>query len=305
MQLFPEAHMNVQVNEIIQDAFNRCTLVGDGMTVTGTQASVGLRELNTVLAELNTQDYIAENVKTLDVTSKSDIIKIAATNEHIVEYYSYEEAYEDVVAGKYEVDDIVYVEDPLAVYRVISVQGTYGLTGVQQDIVDEYWPDIWLDTIPDRVISVARHVGQVWQPLYQSNQTHIDTFTKQSIPSTYTCDQSISYFSGIELETFNIHLDSSRPYTFRITYLDSFKRLTLDDSLHLNPKTLAMVTCGLCVKLAIRYKFTDYITVFSQEFANIKRAVKSINKANRPLVYEHIYEDPMTRYYDGYAPRSW
>ena len=302
----PEALMNVQVNEIIQDAFTRCTLVGDGMTVTGTQASVGLRELNHVLAELNTQDYISENVKTLDITSKSDTIKIAATNEHIVKYYSYEEAYADVVDGKYEVGDIVYVEEPtLIVYKVITVQGAYGLVGVQQAIVDTYWPDVWLDTIPDRVISVARQVGQTWQPLYQSNQTHIDTFTKQSVPSTYTCDQGVSYFTNIELETFNLHLDSSRPYTFKVTYLDSFKQLSLDDSLHLNPKTLSMVTCGLCVKLAIRYKFTDYITVFNQEFANIKRAVKTINKANRPLVYEHVYEDPMSRYYDGYAPRSW
>lgn len=295
--------MNVQVNEIIQDAFNRCTLVGDGMSVTGTQASVGLRELNYVLAELNTQDYISENVKTVDITSKSDTIKIAATNEHVHFFTTYEVAYDEVVAGKFEVGDLVYSKDTDGIYIVISVHGSYGLqTALHLKAV---WPDMWLETIPDRVISVARKIGQVYTPLYQSNQTYLDTFVKQSLPTTYTCDQSVYHILDIDIEAFNIHLNSSRPYTFKITYLDSFKQLTLDDELHLNPKTLDMITCGLCVKLATRYKFTDYITVFNQEFANIKRAVKTINKANRPLVYDCALEDPLSRYYDGYAPREW
>lgn len=296
MQLFLEVSMNVQVNEIIQDAFNRCTLVGDGMSVTGTQAAVGLKELNRVLAELNTQDYISENVKTVDITSKSDTIKIAAVNDHVHLYYSYDEAYADVVAGKFDEGDLVYAEKTDGIYIVINIQGSYGLQTASY--LKAVWPDMWLENIPDRVISVARKVGQVYTPLYQSNQTHIDTFVKQSLPTTYTCDQSVRWISSVEVEMFNIHLNSSRPYTFRVTYLDSFDRLTLDDELHLNPKTLDMITCGLCVKLAIRYKFTDYIQVFNQEFANIKRAVKSINKANRPLVYEHALEDPMARYYE-------
>lgn len=296
--------MNVQVNEIIQDAFNRCTLVGDGMTVTGTQAAVGLRELNYVLAELNTQDYISENVKTLDITSKSDVIRIATAGEHIHVFVEYDAAYAEVVAGKYEVGDLVYVTSRDTVYEVIYTQGAYGLKGTTYS-KSPAWPDVFLDAIPDRVISVARKIGQIYTPLYQSNQTHLDTFVKQSLPTTYTCDQSVYRFADIEIESFNVHLNSSRPYTFKITYLDSFKQLKLDDTLHLNPKTLDMITCGLCVKLATRYKFTDYIQVFNQEFANIKRAVKSINKANRPLVYDYTFEDPMSRYYDGYAPRSW
>lgn len=295
--------MNVQVNEIIQDAFNRCTLVGDGMSVTGTQASIGLRELNNVLAELNTQDYISENVKSIEVTSKSDTIKIAATNEHVHMFTDYQTAKDAVLTGKYDVGDLVYITTTQDIYEVIYVYDAWGLQSANQ--IKPIWPDAWLDTIPDRAISVARKIGQVYTTLYQSNQTYLDTFVKQSLPTTYTCDQSVSNIRDIEIETFNIHLNSARPYTFKITYLDSFKRLTLDDELHLNPKTLSMVTCGLCVKLATRYKFTDYIPVFNQEFANIKRAVKTINKANRPLVYERNFEDPMSRYYDGYAPREW
>nr|DAW67908.1 MAG TPA: tail accessory factor [Caudoviricetes sp.] len=296
--------MNVQVNEIIQDAFSRCTLVGDGMTVTGTQASVGLRELNSVLAELNTQDYISENVKTLDVTSKSDVIKFAADSEHVHVFAEYDVAYAATVAGKFEVGDLVYVTSRDIVYEVIYQDEQYGLKTTQLRQSAE-WPDMFLKTIPDRVISVARKIGQIYTPLYQSNQTHLDTFVKQSLPTTYTCGQSVSLVAGKEVETFDIRLNSARPYTFKITYLDSFKKLTLDDELHLNPKTLDMITSGLCVKLATRYKFTDYITVFNQEFANIKRAVKTINKANRPLVYEYSYEDPMARYYDGFAPKEW
>lgn len=307
--------MKIAINEIIQDAFNRCTLVGDGMSVTGTQAAIGLKELGNVLAELNTLDYIAENVKSLDVTTLSNRIRFVDRYQDGFHCYdNYDLALVDVNEGKYSAGDLIYVlneeqgEEQRMLYKILCIQGAYGLQGLPVPATE--LPDVVLDVVPDRVISVAREVGEGWGerwiPLYPSNSTHIDTFTKQTMPVTYTTMQSTKSYAGKTITTFDIVLNSSRPYEYRITYLGAFPTLTLDSYLDLNPKTLSMLTSGLCLKLATRYKFTDYISVFEKEFSNIKRAVKTINKANRPLVYDHTRNgDPLGAYWNGFAPLEW
>ncbi len=62
--------MAINVNDLIQNAFTRCGLVGDGQAVNGTRATTGLNELQDLISVLNTQEYIADNMRVCDVTAR-------------------------------------------------------------------------------------------------------------------------------------------------------------------------------------------------------------------------------------------
>ncbi len=63
----------ISVNDLIQNAFSRCGLVGDGQAVNGTKAKTGENELKDLISVLNTQEYIADNYRIFDVNGKNEI----------------------------------------------------------------------------------------------------------------------------------------------------------------------------------------------------------------------------------------
>ena len=63
----------ISVNDLIQNAFSRCGLVGDGQAVNGIKAKTGENELKDLISILNTQEYIADNFKIFDVSGKNEI----------------------------------------------------------------------------------------------------------------------------------------------------------------------------------------------------------------------------------------
>ncbi|WP_088659870.1 hypothetical protein [Fibrobacter sp. UWB2] len=63
----------ISVNDLIQNAFSRCGLVGDGQAVNGTKAKTGENELKDLISVLNTQEYIADNYRMFDVGGKNEI----------------------------------------------------------------------------------------------------------------------------------------------------------------------------------------------------------------------------------------
>ena len=63
----------ISVNDLIQNAFSRCGLVGDGQPVNGTKAKTGENELKDLISVLNTQEYIADNFRVFDVSGKNEI----------------------------------------------------------------------------------------------------------------------------------------------------------------------------------------------------------------------------------------
>lgn len=63
----------ISVNDLIQNAFSRCGLVGDGQAVNGTKAKTGENELKDLISILNTQEYLADNFKIFDVNGKNTI----------------------------------------------------------------------------------------------------------------------------------------------------------------------------------------------------------------------------------------
>ncbi len=64
--------MAINVNDLIQNAFTRCGLVGDGQAVNGTRATTGLNELKDLISVLNTQEYIADNIRVYDVNARTN-----------------------------------------------------------------------------------------------------------------------------------------------------------------------------------------------------------------------------------------
>lgn len=72
--------MAISVNSLIQQAFEECSLVGDGQSVSGTKAQVGLSLLNVCIAELNAQNYIITAFTRKDVNfGETCIIAPSAT----------------------------------------------------------------------------------------------------------------------------------------------------------------------------------------------------------------------------------
>ena len=59
----------ININNIICNAFQRCSLVCDGMVPTDTQAAAGLQELNSLINELNAQNLLLDNVETRDIAA--------------------------------------------------------------------------------------------------------------------------------------------------------------------------------------------------------------------------------------------
>lgn len=59
--------MAINVNSLLQQAFEETQLVGDGQSVSGTKAQVGLNLLNIIISELNAQNYIVTSYTRKDV----------------------------------------------------------------------------------------------------------------------------------------------------------------------------------------------------------------------------------------------
>ena len=65
----------ITVNNLINSCFQKCSLVGDGQTATGTQAMAALNDLKSVIAELNEQNLVLSDFETA-VVRTNGIIRI-------------------------------------------------------------------------------------------------------------------------------------------------------------------------------------------------------------------------------------
>ena len=59
--------MSIVVNSLINDAFQKCSLVGDGQSASGTMAVNALKDLISVIAYLNEQNLVLSDVETADI----------------------------------------------------------------------------------------------------------------------------------------------------------------------------------------------------------------------------------------------
>ena len=289
----------ITVNNLINQCFQRCSLVGDGQAATGTQAMQGLNDLKCLIAELNAQNLVLSDVETADIT-KNGIIRIMEALPD-----GWEEVTELPAASSQLVGKVRKCGN--TVYGCEAIPGTYNFQWVER--ADIKWPDLVISPLPDRVVTLSRKLGNRYVQLFPGERQLLDSKTKLGLPSFFTCETQLEHHRVENIdytyEVFIIETDSVQSVQYRVTYLKGLPDLKLNDKLYYSEKIISILEDGVCAKLCLRYKLMDIKPVFEEEFANAVRLLKRANQSNRPMVYEGIGGSYLDSFYDGLCPRSW
>lgn len=289
----------ITVNALLNQCFQRCSLVGDGQSCSGTQAMQGLNDLSCLIAELNAQNLILSDVETANII-KSEKIKIMA----------------ELPEGWSEVDELTYgtkagqickCGDKIYAWEPATPGDPSTLTWVERN--DIVWPDLLINPLPDRVVTLSRKLGVRFVQLLPATKQVIDSKTKMGLPVFYTCETQLETVKAADTtytyEVFNIELDSRQMLEYRITYLKSIPDYKLNDKLYFSEKIISILEDGICSKLCLRYKLLDIKPLFDEEFANGVRLLKRTNNSNRPMTYEGFEGSYLDNFYNGFAPNQW
>ena len=290
--------MSTTVNALINDAYQKCSLCGNGQTISGTEAMVGLKDLMSVIAELSSQNLALSDVEVADVVSNG-IIRIM---EELPE--GWEEVTELPEASGQLIGKVRKCGDK--VYGCQDISGTY--TWVERP--DIKWPNLIIRPLPDRITALTRKLGERYVPIYPAEKQVLDASTKRSLPTFYTCETQLEGHKveniDYNYEVFIIETDSIQTVNYRLTYLKTIPQYKLNDRLYFSEKVLSVIEDGLCSKLCLRYKLTEIKQLFDEEYANGLRLLKRINQANRPMTYNFVEGGSyLDSFYNGYSPRSW
>lgn len=292
----------ISVNALINDCFQKCSLIGDGQSCNGTQAMNGLKDLQSVIAELNSNNLVLSDVEVADVT-KAEKIKIME---------ELPKGWKDNVnpIGTYGSPDLMVIryEGKIYAWEQEIPGDPSSLHWVERN--DIVWPDLLISPLPDRVQNLSRKLGERYVGLVPADKALLDSKTKFGLPVFYTTETAMESvkvgITNFVYEVFNIEIDSIQNLQYRITYLKGIPQYKLNDKLYFPERILTLLEDGVCAKLCLRYKLIDIKPFFDEEYANGKQLLKRINNNNRPMLYTDIqggsYQDS---YYNGFAPRGW
>lgn len=308
----------MNVNSIIQNAFQRVGICGDGEVPTPTQAMAGVADLQSLITELNTEDYLLENYVTYDAyVSKK--IKFAVKPDNWYEVDNEEAIDNKINNGQVNVGDIFKIKDQNEFY-VIRHNTTefYKMTTPNWNTyMTEYWPTFFVDAVPDRCIGVARKVGNTYKQLIPADKMMIDSQTKGHLAELYAIetewvevnfphDDNDPNYKPTPVEYFVVEFDSNVSAQFRITVLKGIKIYNAEDKLQISSKYQSMIEDGLCVKLCQRYKYLEMKEDFEKDFDSAKTMISRINSSNRPMLYANYgYNDYNRSYWDLTSGRMW
>lgn len=311
----------IAVNELVTNAFQRVGIVGDGETPTATQCIAGVADLQSLITELNTEDYILENYVTYDANVVKKI-KFAVKPEHWYEVENEAEIDTRIANNQVEVGDIFKIKDESKFYaisyKVVDNIGTfYKMTTPQWNTyMSEYWPTFFVDAVPDRCIGVARKIGNTYKQLIPADKMMIDAQTKGHLAELYTVETEwvdIDYphdddpnYKPTTVEYFVIEFDSNISSKFRITILKGIKIYNVEDKMQISSKYESMIEDGLCVKLCQRYKYLEMKEDFEKDFDSAKTMISRINSSNRPMLYSNYgNNDYNANYWSLYSGDRW
>ena len=289
----------ITVNNLINSAFQKCSLVGDGQTATGTQAMAALNDLKSVISELNGQNLVLSDVETANIHSNGIIRIWESLPEGWAEVNELPTASAILVNKVYKCDN--------KVYACTNIEGTYDFEWVER--ADIKWPDLIINPLPDRVVTLSRKLGTRYVQLFPANKPILDSKTKMGLPTFFLCETQLENYkvgnADYNMEVFIIETDSIQSVEYRITYLKSIPQYKLNDRLYFSEKVLSVIEEGVCAKLCLRYKLTDIKQFFDEEYSNGLRLLKRVNQSNRPLTYEGIGGSYLDSFYNGLSPREW
>lgn len=310
----------MNVNSIIQNAFQRVGICGDGEVPTPTQAMAGVADLQSLITELNTEDYLLENYVTYDAyVSKK--IKFAVKPEHWYEIDNSEMIDNKIHNSQTEVGDVYKIKDTNEFY---TIRWDSNAQIMRKDTnpnfnayMTEYWPTFFVDAVPDRCIGVARKVGNTYKQLIPADKMMIDSQTKGHLAELYTIetewdevehlhDPADPNYKPTTVEYFVVEFDSNVSSQFRITVLKGIKIYNAEDTLKISSKYQSMIEDGLCVKLCQRYKYLEMKEDFEKDFDSAKTMISRINSSNRPMLYANYGNNDYNRsYWDLTSGRLW
>ena len=310
----------INVNDLIQQAFQRVGICGDGEVPTPTQAMAGVADLQSLITELNTEDYLLENYVTFDAyVSKK--IKFAVKPEHWFEIENANLIDTKIANNQTEVGDVYKIKDKNEFY---TIRWDSANQVMRKDTnpnfntyMTEYWPTFFVDAVPDRCIGVARKVGNTYKQLIPADKMMIDSQTKGHLAELYTIetewvevehlhDPEDPNYKPTPVEYFVVEFDSNVSSQFRITVLKGIKIYNAEDTLKISSKYQSMIEDGLCVKLCQRYKYLEMKEDFEKDFDSAKTMISRINSSNRPMLYANYgYNDYNRSYWDLTSGRLW
>lgn len=292
--------MSTTVNALINDAFQKCSLVGDGQPASGNQAVNALKDLISVIAYLNEQNLALADVETADIHSRGHI---RIMEELPQGWFELDDWPEDLTS--YHVGDLIKVKNTVKVVKYENHSTKY-----LEDLPNfDKWPDLIISPLPDRIQSLSRKLGNRFVQLYPAERQLLDSHTKQTLPTFYTAETQLEKVEiedrQYNYEVYIIDTDSRIPLHYRITYLKKIPNYKLNDKLYYSERLLSIIEDGLCSKLCMRYKLTDIKPLFDEEFENAVRLMKRSNQSNRPMTYQEQGGGFMDAYFDAFAPRNW
>lgn len=288
----------ITVNALINQAFQRCSLVGDGQAATGSQAMNALFDLQSLIADLNSQNLILSDVETANINSNGVIRIMQELPDGWEEVTSLPPATSELVGQVRKCGNTIYGCHAINTVTFAWIE--------RPDII---WPDLVIDPLPDRVVTLSRKLGDRYVQLFPGERQILDAKTKLGLPTFFTCETQLEKHTvsttEYNYEVFIIETDSVQSLEYRITYLKTLPQYKLNDKLYFSEKILSILEDGLCAKLCLRYKLLDVKAMFDEEFANAVRLLKRVNQSNRPMTYEGIGGSYLDSYYNGFAPNQW
>lgn len=310
----------MDVNSIIQNAFQRVGICGDGEVPSPTQATAGLNDLQSLITELNTEDYLLENYVTYDANAAKKI-KFAVKPEHWYEIDSADLIDVKIENEQTEVGDVYKIKGANEFYTIGWDSNSQVMRKDTNPsfnaYMTEYWPTFFVDAVPDRCVGVARKVGNSYKQLVPADKMMIDAQTKGHLANLYTIetewievehlhDSEDPNYSPTPVEYFVVEFDSNVSADYRITILKGIKIYNIEDKLQISSKYQSMIEDGLCVKLCQRYKYLEMKADFEKDFDSAKSMISRINSSNRPMLYAgYGNNDYNANYWNLYSGKFW
>ena len=242
--------MSISVQQLVQTAFQNCSLIGDGESVDGTaygttahDGALGL--LNNLLSELNNQGYIVSSFSEHQFTYSGPTVLVGQTRPSS--------------------DRVIFLGD---------------------------------GRLPSKIEGVSRQVGSRWLPLHSCDRQTMDMRTKMQLPTSWTYE--LSHESGI------LFLDTNRPTVVKFWFKDPIENVDVDiATIRLSEIYFDLLLNGLCVKLCVKYKLTDYLPIFEQQFKQAKNLIKRSNATQRMIQRGDLGGGYNDSFYNGLGGVGW
>ena len=271
--------MSISVQQLVQTAFQNCSLIGDGESVDGTaygttahDGALGL--LNNLLGELNNQELIASSKTAVEITTVPvDLAPIGGTGDRRINFSG-----------------------------IRFVGKTWGSWPYPEGII------LNRNGVPDKIDGVSRRIGDRWVPLHSCNMQQMMTRTMKQLATSWTYninpkpseDTTSSDVYGI------LALDTNRPTPVRIFFSEKIPVVeTGSQDIYLSDMYFDLLLQGLCVKLCVKYKLTDYLPMFDQQFKQAKNLIKRSNATQRMLQKGDLQGGYNDDFYNGMGGVGW